>query len=159
MRKEEVFKMNPSIFVGSGRKIGLLATPVIIFGIISLIFRPEILGMGGPYKTLNMVSVIFLIPGIVNWVWSVILILTYVPKKKLITHGPYFIAKHPLYNGVALLVLPWLGFILNTWLGVALGLALFIGSKIYAKEEEQILENIFREEWTRYEKRVLIPWL
>jgi protein-S-isoprenylcysteine O-methyltransferase Ste14 len=44
-----------------------------------------------------------------------------VPRRELITNGPYAIVKHPLYTGVALLVLPWIGFISNTWLGAVIG--------------------------------------
>lgn len=35
--------------------------------------------------------------------------------------------KHPLYTAVALLVLPWLGFLLNTWLGALVGVVPYNG--------------------------------
>jgi Isoprenylcysteine carboxyl methyltransferase (ICMT) family. len=47
-----------------------------------------------------------LIPGVTIWIWSVVLILTKVPRGELITSGPYALVKHPIYTGVALLVLP-----------------------------------------------------
>jgi protein-S-isoprenylcysteine O-methyltransferase Ste14 len=34
------------------------------------------------------------------------------------------VVKHPLYTGVAFLVLPWLGFLFNSWLGAAIGVIL-----------------------------------
>jgi len=46
---------------------------------------------------------------------------------------PHF--KHPLSTSVALLVLPWLGFLLNTWLGVLVGIAMYVGSRTFAPAE------------------------
>jgi protein-S-isoprenylcysteine O-methyltransferase Ste14 len=80
-------------------------------------------------------------------------------KHKLITSGPFSIVKHPLYTGVALLVIPWVGFILNTWLGVVIGITLYITSRIYEPEDEKKLSNIFGNAWTEYTKKVRIPWI
>ena len=91
------------------------------------------------------------------WIWSVVLILTKVPKGELITGGPYAIVKHPLYTAVALLVLPWVGFLLNTWLGAVIGIALYIGSRIYEPEEEARMSEAFGARWDAYRRSVLIP--
>jgi protein-S-isoprenylcysteine O-methyltransferase Ste14 len=93
------------------------------------------------------------------WVWSVYLILTRIPQKELITNGPYALMKHPLYTGVALLVLPWLGFLCNSWLGSVIGGIVYIGCRIYAPEEEKVIARIFGISWNDYAERVLIPWL
>jgi len=100
-----------------------------------------------------------LIPGVIAWFWSVYLILTKIPRNELITNGPYSIVKHPLYTGVALLVIPWIGLLCNTWLGIFIGIIVYIGSRIYSSEEERILAKIFGESWDRYCKTVLIKWL
>ena len=97
--------------------------------------------------------------GVIAWAWSVILILTLVPKHELITTGPFALAKHPLYTGVGLLVLPWAGFLLNTWLGVVIGAALYVGSRTYARGEEEALAKTFGAEWDQYRSHVIIPWL
>ena len=91
------------VLVGNGRKIGLLALPGLVLNIIF----PSYFSVGGPSAVIKWISIIVLIPGVINWIWSVALILTKIPKKELITNGPYSIVKHPLYAGVALLVLPW----------------------------------------------------
>jgi protein-S-isoprenylcysteine O-methyltransferase Ste14 len=89
----------------------------------------------------------------------VVLIVRRVPRQELITSGPYAIVKHPLYAGVGLLVLPWLGFLLNTWLGAAIGIVLYIGSRIFAPAEEVELAPTFGTEWEDYRRSVMLPWL
>ena len=113
----------------------------------------------GKSVILKVISIIILIPGAAIWIWSVVLILTKIPKKELITNGPYSLVKHPLYTSVALLVLPWIGFLLNTWLGIVIGIIVYIGSRIFSPEEEEILSKIFGTTWDEYCKKVKIPWL
>ena len=115
--------------------------------------------VGGPPIVLKVLSIIILIPGVTIWLWSVVLILTKVPQGELITNGPYALVKHPLYTAVALLVLPWIGFLFNTWLGVLIGIVLYIGSRLFSPEEEEILSKTFGTAWDDYCNKVKIPWL
>lgn len=105
------------------------------------------------------VSAVVLAVGVVVWAWSVLLILTRVRAGELVTTGPYSLVKHPLYTSVALLVLPWLGFLLGTWLGALIGIALYAGSRLFAPAEEADLAGRFGLEWAAYCRRVKIPWL
>jgi protein-S-isoprenylcysteine O-methyltransferase Ste14 len=151
--------MKLKALVGSGEKIGLLTLPFLIVGLIINIIKPSLFYVGGPSTVLKIISIVMLIPGIVIWAWSVFLILTKVPQKELITSGPYFLVKHPLYTGVALLVLPWVGFLFNTWLGALVGVVLYLGSRLFSPEEEKILANTFGPTWDEYRKKVIISWL
>jgi protein-S-isoprenylcysteine O-methyltransferase Ste14 len=103
--------------VGSGDKIGLFLLPFIVVGVLLNLAFPTAFQVGGPPAWLLAPSIAVLIAGLAIWAWSVILILSNVPRGRLITRGPYAWVKHPLYTAVALLVLPWIGFMLNTWLG------------------------------------------
>jgi protein-S-isoprenylcysteine O-methyltransferase Ste14 len=145
--------------VGSGDKIGLLTAPFLIVGLVLNILFPSWFSVGGPGGVLKIISILVLIPGVVIWIWSVVLILTEVPKKKLITNGPYSLLKHPLYTGVALLVLPWVGFLFNSWLGVLIGAVLYIGSRLYSPAEDALLSKTFGPAWEEYRKKVMLPWL
>jgi protein-S-isoprenylcysteine O-methyltransferase Ste14 len=151
--------MKLKVLVGSGEKIGLLTSPFLIIGLVLNILRPSLFSVGGPPIVLRAISIIILIPGVANWIGSAVLILTKIPKKELITNGPYSLVKHPLYTGVALLVLPWVGFLLNTWLGVLIGIIVYIGSRIFSPEEEMILSKAFGAAWDEYCHKVKIPWL
>lgn len=144
---------------GSADKIGLLLLPFLVIGVALNILFPALFSVGGPSTALQVISIILLVPGVIVWIWSVILILARVPKKELITEGPYALVKHPLYTGVALLVLPWLGFLFNSWLGLLVGIVLYIGSRLYAPAEEKLLAGTFGAAWTDYCKKVMIPWL
>lgn len=147
------------VLVGSGDKIGLLTLPFLVAGIIFNLMNPSLFSVGGPSIILRVISIIILIPGVTIWIWCVILILTKVPQEKLIKNGPYSLVKHPLYTGVALLVLPWIGFLCNTWLGVLIGIILYIASRVFSPEEEKLLSKMFDANWDEYNKKVKIPWL
>jgi protein-S-isoprenylcysteine O-methyltransferase Ste14 len=147
------------VLMGRGHRIMLLTLPFLIVGLVLNILFPSWFSVGGPPLVLTVISVVVLIPGVTIWIWSVVLILTKVPKNELITNGPYSLVKHPLYTGVALLVLPWVGLLLNTWLGALIGIVLYMGSRLFAPEEERALSKAFGAAWDEYCKRVKIPWL
>jgi protein-S-isoprenylcysteine O-methyltransferase Ste14 len=151
--------MNLIELVGSGRKIGLLTLPFVIVGLTLNIMNPSLFSVGGPSIVLGILSVFMLIPGTTIWVWSVVLILTKVPRKELIINGPYALVKHPLYTNAALLVLPWAGFLCDSWLGVVIGIVELIGSRIFSREEEEMLSKTFGAAWDEYCRKVKIPWL
>ena len=90
---------------------------------------------------------------------SVILILRNVPGGRLITSGPYAWAKHPLYTAVALLVIPWVGFLLDTWLGLVIGVILYLASRIFSPAEEDALSRTFGDAWRQYDGNVKLRWL
>ena len=145
--------------VGSGDRIGLVTAPVLVIGVIANIAMPEVFGVGGPPEALRLASILVLVVGLIVWLWSVVLILTRVPRHELITSGPYAVVRHPLYTGVGLLVLPWAGFLLNTSLGLLVGLVLYAASRAFATREESELAQTFGAAWDRYRARVLLPWV
>jgi len=145
--------------VGAGDKIGLLVLPVLAGGLLLNILFPSLFSVGGPPAVLKVISLVALAPGVTIWLWSVVLILTKARDGELITGGPYALVKHPLYTGVALLVLPWLGFLLNTWLGALIGAVLYVGSKMFSHEEEEELARTFGSAWDEYCEKVAVPWL
>jgi protein-S-isoprenylcysteine O-methyltransferase Ste14 len=147
------------VLVGSGDRIGLLTLPFLIVGVILNVVIPSLFSVGGPSTALKVISIVMLIPGVTVWLWSVILILTKVPQGELITTGPYSLVRHPLYTGVALFVLPWIGFLLNTWIGVVIGVVLYAGSRLFSPEEEAAMSKAFGTTWDEYCNRVKIRWL
>jgi len=151
--------MKLKALVGSGDKVILFTLPFLVIGLVLNILFPAWFSVGGPSSVLKVISIIVLVPGVVIWLWSVVLILIKVPQNQLITSGPYALMKHPIYTGFGLLVLPWLGFLFNTWLGVLVGIALYIGSRLFSPEEEAVLSKTFGTTWDEYIKNVKMVWL
>ncbi|MCU0509876.1 MAG: hypothetical protein MUC34_16110 [Anaerolineae bacterium] len=145
--------------VGAGDKVMLVALPFLVIGLILNILRPEWFSVGGPPAWLRTLSIVVLIPGVILWLWSVALVLLRVPRGQLITGGPFALMRHPLYTSVGLLVLPWVGFLLDTWLGVVVGLALYLGTRLFASEEDAALKREFGSKWEAYSHHVALPWL
>ncbi len=157
--RERPVRPDLKALIGSGDKIGGLVAPFLIIGLALNVWKPAIFSVGGPPNTLRWLSVMMASIGATAWAWYVVLILVKVPRRELITQGPYAIVKHPLYTGVAFLVLPWLGFLFDTWLGVIVGVALYAGSRLFSPEEEVFLSKTFGVAWDDYRGKVLIPWL
>ena len=145
--------------IGSGDKIWLFTLPFLAVGLALNILFPAVFKVGGPSNALKAISFVMLIPGVVIWLWSFTLILTKARRGELITTGPYALVKHPIYTSVGLLVIPSACFLLNTWLGALVGVALYIGARRYAPEEERTLSRTFGPAWDAYAGKVKIPWL
>jgi protein-S-isoprenylcysteine O-methyltransferase Ste14 len=139
--------------VGSGDRIALATLPFIVLGVGLGLVNPSLVSFAAP-EWFRLTSIVVLVLGAVVWAWTVVLILTNVPKGRLITSGPYAWVKHPLYTSVALLVLPWLGFALETWLGLALGVVLYLVSRRFARDEETALLRSFGQAWRDYASTV-----
>lgn len=136
-----------------------LTAPFVVIGVAAnvlwpWVFRTTWLGSAGV-----ALGVMLLVLGVPMWLTAVVQILANVPKHRLVTTGPFAIVLHPIYTSVALLVLPGLGLVLGSWLGIALGLALYAASRRYAPNEERELAAERPEEYAAYRKRVLLPWL
>ena len=151
--------MNLKNLVGSGDKIGLVTLPILVIGVVLNLAFPSFFSVGGPPDALRVLSIMMLIPGVTIWIWSALLILTRVPAGRLITDGPYALVRHPLYTAVGLLVVPWLGFLLNTLLGVVIGLVIYAGSRLFSPDEEAKLSQTFGPAWEAYRATVKLPWL
>jgi protein-S-isoprenylcysteine O-methyltransferase Ste14 len=145
--------------VGSGDRIGLFTLPFLVAGLILNVAYPSVFDLDGPPPALRVAATVLLVAGVAVWAWSVVLILTRVPRGELITTGPYSIVKHPLYTAVALLVVPWIGVLLNTWLGALIGIVLYTGHRMYSPAEEAALAKTFGTAWERYRRTVKVPWL
>lgn len=156
-----IARLRPALkdLVGSGDRIVLFTLPFVIVGVGLNIAFPNVFGVGGPPALLQFISIVVLALGVAIWLWSAALILLHVPRGELITSGPYALVKHPIYTSVGLLVLPALGLLLNTWLGAAVGIALYVGSRLFAPAEERELARKFGGEWERYAAHVTIAWL
>lgn len=150
---------NLKVLVGSGDRIILFTLPFLVFGFVLNALKPSAFRIGDLSDNMRILVSVTFILGVAVWFWSAILVLVKVPRQQLITGGPFALVKHPLYTSVALLVLPSIGLLLNSWFGTCIGVILYIGSRIFAPEEERALSVMFGPSWSEYIKSVKIPWL
>jgi protein-S-isoprenylcysteine O-methyltransferase Ste14 len=150
--------MKLKILVGAGDRVMGFTLPFIVVGVVANILWPPVfrLGLG---VTGVVIGIVLLAIGVPLWLTSVAQILVNVPKGRLITTGPFALMLHPLYTSVALLVFPGCSFLIDTWVGFALGAILYLSSRIFSRAEEKILAGIFPKEYPAYRSRVLLPWL
>lgn len=136
----------------------LHALPFALAGTAANVHWPWLfhLGLGTTARALGGVLVVL---GVPLWFISAVQILLLVPQGKLITRGPFALVIHPLYTSVALLVVPGVGLLFDSWLGFALGVVLYVESRRFAPSEERDLAQRFPKEYAAYRKRVLLPWL
>jgi protein-S-isoprenylcysteine O-methyltransferase Ste14 len=151
--------MQVATLVGSGDKIGRATLPFAVAGIVLNVAFPAFFSVGGPPDPLRTLSIAMLVVGLIAWAWSAFLVLTRVPGGELITTGPYRLVRHPLYTAVALLVLPSIGFLLNSWLGAAIGVVMYLASRRYVRDEEGELAARFGRAWDAYLESIALPWL
>lgn len=145
--------------VGSGDKIMLFLLPFLVIAVGLGYLYPSASAV--PEMSLAVRAFVWaaLAIGVTMWLWSVALILAKVPKGELITSGPFALVKHPLYTAVSLLVIPAVGLLLGSWLGLVIGVPMYVGARRYAPAEEKDLARTFGAEWYGYCERVKIPWL
>src|SRR5689334_7692565 len=145
--------------VGSGDRIALFTLPFVIGGFAIHIAAPTLLAVDASSGPIRALAIFVMTIGVLTWAWSVGLILSRVPRGELITTGPYAVVKHPLYTSVGLLVLPALGVLVGTWIGALIGMAVYVGSRLFAPAEEADLRKTFGAEWEAYSRSVKLPRL
>jgi len=144
--------------VGEGDRIAILTLPLAAIGLGANHLWPSAfhMGWGAAGKVLGIACVAI---GVPLWLTSAVQILLFVPKGRLITTGPFALMRHPLYTSVALLVLPGLGLLFDSWIGFAIGIVLYSSSRLFAPNEERELAARFPQEYAAYRKRIVLPWL
>jgi protein-S-isoprenylcysteine O-methyltransferase Ste14 len=89
-----------------------------------------------------------------NWSASV----TFKEKHELITHGPYRLARHPIYTGLILMMLGTM-LVLGRLDGLVAVVTRAILYRSKIKNEERLMEQHFHHEYSAYRSRVraLVP--
>ena len=150
--------MKLKVLVGSGDRIMSVTAPFIAVGVAANVLWPSAFRLG--FGSGGVIAgIVLLAIGVPVWLTGVALVLINVPKRRLITFGPFAVLLHPMYTAVSLLVFPGLGLLFDSWAGAAVGVVLYVCSRLFAPEEDRILARLFPAEYPEYRKRVLIPWL
>ncbi len=150
--------MNLKALVGAGHQIMLVTLVFAAMCIVLEVLNPGLFNMNAGTAG-TYLGWMLLLMGVPIWLTSAVQVLINVPRGKLITTGPYRFVMHPLYTSVGLLVLPGIGFLAHSWMWLTLGFELYASSRIYSKQEEKALEEMFSDEYRDYRAKVLLPWV
>jgi len=144
--------------VGAGDRIMAVAMPFAVAGIAANAVWGDVFRMGLGRGGL-IAGVVLLALGTPLWFWAVGQILVHASRGKLITTGPFALVLHPIYIFVALLVIPGIGLVIDSWVGFAIGGTLYTATRCFAPREERQLARDFPAEYPGYRARVLLRWL
>jgi len=150
--------MNTKQLIGAGDKIMGFTLPFALAGVTLNVLHPQCFAMNTDLAGIIIGSALLAF-GIPLWAVSVVLMLKYVPQNKLIAAGPFLLVTHPIYTSAALLVIPGLTFVFDTWLGFPIGAILYGVSRIFRGQEEEALRAAHKEAYQAYRSQVRIPWL
>jgi len=146
---------------GCGPKLALLCLPYIILSLIVMYIYPEFFDLKFLDNIYARVSgYVWLVIGIVFWIYSAVYFLKYFKPGQLITNGPFGLCRNPIYSSIIVFIIPSLALIFHSGLTFSISLVLYIGFKISIHGETNGLRRIFGEEYDKYEKSVneIIPF-
>ena len=146
---------------GCGQKLALLCLPYIILSLVVMFIYPEFFNL----KFLDIVHVkvfglIWLVTGVIFWIYSAIFFLKNFKPGELITTGPFGLCRNPIYSSIIVFMIPSLALIFQTGLTFSISLVLYLGYRLSIYGETNVLRRIFGGEYDKYEKSVneMIPF-
>jgi protein-S-isoprenylcysteine O-methyltransferase Ste14 len=146
---------------GCGPKLALLCLPYVILSLIVKYRYPEFFDLKFlDFPFVQVIGVVWLVLGIVFWIYSAIFFLKYFKVGKLITQGPFALCRNPIYSSIIVFIIPSLALILHSGLIFSISLVLYLGFKISIHGETNVLRKNFGEEYEKYEKSVnnIVPF-
>lgn len=152
---------SPMTLFGCGPKLALLCLPYIILSLVVMYIYPEFFDLkflDNIYARLS--GYVWLVLGIVFWIYSAVYFLKYFKPGHLITNGPFGLCRNPIYSSIIVFIIPSLALIFHSGLTFTISLVLYIGFKISIHGETNVLRRIFGEDYDKYEKSVneIIPF-
>ena len=140
---------------GCGPKLAILCLPYIILSSVVMYMYPEFFDL----KFLDIIyakvaGIIWLLAGIIFWIYSAVYFLKYFKPGELITQGPFSLCRNPIYSAIIVFIIPSLALIFHSGLTLSISLVLYIGFKISIHGETSVLRRIFGERYELYEKSV-----
>jgi len=103
-----------------------------------------------PYWCLVIIGFIFVVPGIVLYLFSLKVYNRGKKNNKLVVDGPYSVVRHPIYAAWILLICPGIILFFKSWLMFLIPLAAYISFKVCIHEEDDYLKNKFGQAYLDY---------
>jgi len=145
---------NEMSYLGVGPKIFLCISPfILIFAIISFLFEPN---FQFPVESLylTVLGTIFLVLGIISFVYSEIILRKAFIASQLLTTKIFGYIRNPVYASMGLGILPGLLFYVNSWLLFLILPIYYLLVRFFIREEESYLEKKFGDKYVQYKENV-----
>jgi len=140
---------------GCGPKLALLCLPYILLSLTVMFRYPEFLNLGFlEHLFFKYMGFIWLVLGIIYWIYSAVWFLKYFKPGRLITTGPFALCRNPIYSSIIVFIIPALALIFHSGLLFSIALVLYLGFRISIHGETIVLRRIFGEDYEIYEKSV-----
>ena len=140
---------------GCGPKLAILCLPYIILSLTVMFTYPEFLNMGFlDFPLIKYLGLIWLVLGVIFWIYSAVHFIRYFKPGILITDGPFALSRNPIYSSIIVFIIPALGLIFHSGIILSIALVLYLGFKLTIHGETIVLRRIFGEEYDRYERSV-----
>ena len=146
---------------GIGPKLALMSLPYIILSLTIMFKYPEFWDLKFiDFPIFKFLGFIWLVLGIVFWIYSAIYFLKYFKQNNLITNGPFGLCRNPIYSSLIIFIIPSLALNFHSGLILSISAVLYLGFKISIHGETKVLKRQFGEEYESYEKSVneIIPF-
>jgi len=145
---------------GIGPKLVLTVLPYIILIVVVMAVFPSFLKMD--FISQSAATAIAIIWGGIGMVFYIMTAVTFFSefnRGRLITKGVFAWTRNPIYGCFIIFFIPALGVLFRSWLLFSVFIPLYINFKVLIREEYQILEENFGQEFLDYKARVneLIP--
>jgi protein-S-isoprenylcysteine O-methyltransferase Ste14 len=145
-------------FFGIGPKIGRITLPYLAVTIAVSILFPSIFSFGEALRVpLLVAGIIFIVIALGSYFSTLRLMLPGIRSNTLVTGGMYRFCRNPLYSALLLFLFPGLAFVMNSWIILTTSVVGCLVMKRFIREEEEVLERIFGDEYRAYRERT--AWL
>ncbi|MFZ4522204.1 MAG: methyltransferase family protein [Bacteroidales bacterium] len=143
--------MNKLKMFGVGPKIGKTAFPFALFGIIAPLFWPQWFNFVEVlHPFLYPAGLALFITGIISYGVSVKFLLKGLKNTTLVTTGPFYLCRNPLYTSIILLLIPGVSLIINSWPMLMVSIVAYIRFRMLIAAEYTEMATFFGKEWERY---------
>ena len=141
-------------FFGSGPKIGRIALPYLAVTIALTLIFPTVFKFGEGLKNYMLIAgIVFLGLGLILYGLTVRSLLRGIKETRLVTTGLYRYCQNPLYAVIMLLIIPGIGFLMNSWLVLTTPILGYVIFKKFITQEYNEMTDVFGEEYKRYKER------
>jgi protein-S-isoprenylcysteine O-methyltransferase Ste14 len=107
-----------------------------------------------PYWLLLILGISLIVIGVPFFLISRKTVLRAYNGNELVTDSIFRCCRHPLYASWVVFIVPGIGFLARSWIGLTTPIFMYFILRILVRKEETYLENLFGSKYLEYKKTV-----